>query len=147
MALEIKTEIAINASPQKVWTTFINFEEYPHWNPFIKSIKGQIDIGEKIVVNIEPSGAKGMTFKPTVLTFIKHKELSWMGVLLFKGLFDGKHKFELIDNKNGTTIFAQSEIFKGILVPFFKKQLNKNTKNGFREMNEKLKEIVENEIV
>ena len=46
-----------------------------------------------------------MTFKPKVLTYQVNKEFSWIGHLLFTGLFDGKHKFELIDNGNGTTIF------------------------------------------
>ena len=143
MALEIKTEITINATPEKVWGILTNFNEYPNWNPFIKSIKGQVVVGEKITVRIEPPEAKGMTFKPKILTFVKNRELSWLGHLLFPGLFDGKHKFELIDNGNGTTTFIQSEKFRGVLVPFFKKQLKNNTKRGFIEMNEKLKELAE----
>jgi len=143
MALEIKTEIIINATPEKVWEILTNFDEYPNWNPFIKSIKGQVEVGGEITVRIEPPEAKAMTFKPKILTFVKNRELSWLGHLLFPGLFDGKHKFELIDNGNGTTTFIQSERFKGVLVPFFKKQLNKNTKNGFKEMNKKIKELAE----
>jgi hypothetical protein len=143
MALEIKTKITINATPEKVWGILTNFDEYPNWNPFIKSIEGQVTLGEIITVRIEPPEAKGMTFRPKILTFVKNRELSWLGHLLFPGLFDGKHKFELIDNGNGTTTFIQSENFKGFLVPFFKKQLRNNTKNGFIEMNEKLKEIAE----
>ena len=143
MALEIKTEITINATPEKIWAILTEFEEYPNWNPFIKSIKGKMEVGNKITVQIAPPNAKGMTFKPKILTFNKNKELSWLGVLLFSGIFDGHHKFELKDNNDGTTKFTQSEIFKGVLVPFFKKNLNTNTKNGFIEMNKKLKELAE----
>jgi hypothetical protein len=46
-------------------------------------------------------------------------------------------------NGDGTTTFKQSENFKGILVPFFKKSLDNNTKKGFEEMNRKLKELAE----
>ena len=88
-------------------------------------------MGEKISARIEPPNAKGMTFKPKIVTFIKNKELSWVGHLLFPSLFDGKHKFELIDKGNGTLTFIQSEIFSGILVALFKKKLKINTKNGF----------------
>jgi hypothetical protein len=143
MALEIKTEIKINATPEEVWKILTDFNGYPNWNPFIKSIKGQVVIGEKITVRIEPPEAKGMTFKPKIVTFAKNIELSWLGHLLLPGLFDGKHKFELIDNGNGTTTFIQSEKIRGLLVPFFKKQLKTNTKNGFIEMNKKLKELAE----
>ena len=45
MAKEIKTEILINATPEKVWTILTNFDNYPNWNPFIKSIKGEVKVG------------------------------------------------------------------------------------------------------
>lgn len=73
----------------------------------------------------------------------KNKEFKWLGSLLFKGIFDGEHKFLLTENKDGTTTFKQSENFTGILVPLFAKSLDKNTSVGFNEMNQKLKERAE----
>jgi hypothetical protein len=143
MAKEIKTELIINVTPEKIWTILTNFDNYPNWNPFIKSIKGEVKVGNKITARLEPPGAKGMTFKPDVLAFETNKEFRWIGHLLFPGLFDGEHKFELVDNGNGTTTFKQSEIFGGLLVPLFKKMLDSNTKKGFEEMNKKLKELAE----
>lgn len=145
MAKEIKTEIFIHSTPEKIWSILTNFNNYPNWNPFIKSIKGEVKVGNKITVRIEPPESKGMTFKPKVLTFEPNKELSWLGHLMFAGLFDGEHKFEIIDNGNGITTFRQSEKFKGILVSLFKKQIDNNTKRGFEEMNKKLKEFAEQE--
>jgi hypothetical protein len=140
MAKEIKTEILINATPEKVWSILINFDNYHHWNPFIKSVNGEIKVSQKIKVTIKPTNSKSMTFKPKVLVFETNKELRWIGNFLFKGLFDGEHKFELIDNGDGTTTFKQSENFKGILLILFNLE---NTKKGFVEMNSKLKEIAE----
>lgn len=143
MAKEIKTEIVIKAIPEKVWTVLTDFNNYPKWNPFVKSVLGKPIIGKKITVRLGPPEAKGMTFNPKVLVFETNKEFRWIGHLLFPGLFDGEHKFELIDNKNGTTTFVQSEKFNGILVPLFNKMLDNSTTNGFNRMNQKLKEIVE----
>jgi len=143
MAKEIKSEILINAMPEKVWSILTDFDKYPNWNPFIKSITGNVLVGNKITARLEPPGAKGMTFKPKVLVFETNKELRWIGHLLFPGLFDGEHKFELIYNGNGTTTFKQVEKFRGILVPLFKKMLDVNTFNGFNLMNKKLKELAE----
>ncbi|MBB5635261.1 hypothetical protein HDF26_004600 [Pedobacter cryoconitis] len=143
MTKEIKTEILINATPQKVWTVLVDFDNYPKWNPFIKMLKGDIKVGQQITVQIAPPEAKGMTFKPKVLAFDRNKEFKWIGRLLFPGIFDGEHKFELVDNGNGTTTFIQSEKFKGVLVTFLKKQLDNNTKRGFELMNEKVKEQAE----
>lgn len=139
MKKEIKTEITIKATPERVWEIFTAFEKYSTWNPFIKSLEGEVKVGEKIVVRLEPSGAKGMTFKPKVLAFDKNKELKWIGRLALPGIFDGEHRFELIDNGNGTTTFIQAEKFKGILVRLFSKMLDGSTLNGFRAMNERLK--------
>lgn len=143
MAKEIKTEILINANPEKVWKILTDFEKYATWNPFIKSIEGNVKVGKKITARIEPPETNAMTFKPTVLVFEENKKFSWLGHLFFTGLFDGEHIFELIDNENGTTTFIQRENFKGILVPLFKKQLDNNTTQGFNEMNEKLKYLAE----
>lgn len=143
MAKTITTEILIHATPEKVWSVLTNFEHYNTWNPFIKSITGNVAVGNKIKARIEPPGASGMTFKPKVLVYSEANEFKWVGHLFIKGLFDGEHCFQLIDNRNGTTTFIQSEQFGGILVPLFNKMLDTNTLEGFRQMNEKLKQEAE----
>jgi hypothetical protein len=145
MAKEIKSQIIINASPEKVWAVLVDFENYPNWNTFIRSISGEVKVGNIIKAHIQPPEGKGMTFKPKVLVYNTNEELRWIGHLLFPGLFDGEHVFELMDNGNGTTIFIQRENFRGILVPFFKTMLEVNTKNGFDLMNKELKKRVESD--
>ncbi len=140
MTKEIKTEIIIHSTPKKIWKKLTDFKSYPNWNPFIKEISGKLRVSERIKVKIQPENSSAMTFKPTILDYKKNKRLIWKGKFIFKGLFDGEHKFELIDNKNGTTIFRQSEEFSGILVGIFNL---KNTKKSFEQMNWKLKEICE----
>ncbi len=147
MAKEISTEIKINASKEKIWQILTDFEQYSAWNPFIKQINGNVSVNEKITVKIQPPEAKEMTFKPKVLSYKKNQEFSWKGRLLLPGIFDGEHKFQLRDNLDGTTTFIHSEVFKGILVPFLKKNLDVNTRNGFVLMNEKLKELAEKQPV
>ncbi|WP_294670200.1 SRPBCC domain-containing protein [uncultured Fluviicola sp.] len=139
MKKEIKTQIIIEATPDRVWEVLTDFEKYSGWNPFIKSIQGKVHTGEKIIVRLEPPGAKGMTFKPRVLAFDKNEQFRWIGHLFFPGLFDGEHRFELIDNGDGTTTFIQAEKFKGILVRMLSKMLDGSTLNGFKAMNEHLK--------
>ncbi|MDR2651686.1 MAG: SRPBCC domain-containing protein [Prevotellaceae bacterium] len=140
---ELYTEILINAHYSLVWNVFSKFNEYPQWNPFIKLIKGEIKAGNRIYVKIIPPDSKEMVFKPKVLEFEENKKLKWLGRFIFPGLFDGEHLFELVDNKDGTTTFKQSEKYKGLFVPLLKNMLENNTKRGFVEMNEKIKEISE----
>lgn len=143
MAKIIRTEIIIHASPEKVWSVLSDFNSYPGWNPFIRSLEGEVKTGNRIRVKIVPPGTSGMVFKPRVLSFIPNKEFKWLGHLLFKGLFDGEHHFQLTDNGNGTTTFVHSEVFRGVLVPLFMKQLDGHTRRGFEEMNSSLKEQAE----
>ncbi|MGE6396101.1 SRPBCC family protein [Chryseobacterium scophthalmum] len=143
MKFLLTTDIIINSTPEKIWAVLTDFTNYPNWNPFITSLTGNFEVGKKIMVRIEPPEAKVNTFKPTVTAYEPKKKLSWLGVFLMRGIFDGEHKFELTDNGNGTTTLVQSEHFIGILVPLFKKMLDNNTRRGFEEMNKKLKEQVE----
>jgi hypothetical protein len=147
MSKEIKTELLIQAEPEKIWKVFTQFEDYPKWNPFVKSIQGNVELGATIIVKLSPPGAKGMIFKPKVLAFQKNTEFRWLGKLLFKGLFDGEHIFQLIDHQNGTTTFIHSERFTGILVPLFWKQLDNQVRQGFIMMNAALKERVEGKAI
>lgn len=136
MTKEIKTTIIINANPKKVWEILTNQNEYPNWNPFIKRLEGKLKVGEQLKAIIQPVDSSKMTFKPTVLECEENKILKWKGKFIMSGIFDGTHIFEIIDNKNGTTTFRQSEIFEGILVRFFNLG---NTKKGFEKMNTELK--------
>jgi hypothetical protein len=134
----IETEININADLLKVWSILTDFKSYPSWNPFVKSLTGEVREGNRIKVVLP-----GMKFKPMVLKFETAKEFRWVGHLLVKGLFDGEHSFVLTGNKDGTTTLKHAEQFTGVLVPFFKKMLDTNTKHGFEQFNIALKKRAE----
>ncbi|MDR2129275.1 MAG: SRPBCC domain-containing protein [Burkholderiaceae bacterium] len=140
---DISAEITINATPDRVWEIFCAFDAYKDWNPFVKTITGEVRVGNQIAVAIQPPGTAGMTFRPTILAFTQNQELRWLGHFVLPGLFDGEHAFQLLDNGDGNTLFRQSEICRGLLVPFLRKMLDENTVNGFRAMNAKLKELAE----
>ena len=140
---ELKTEIEIEATSEKVWSILTDFEKYPEWNPFIKRASGNVKEGEKLEVFIEPPNGKGMVFNPTVKHVEEYKEFRWLGRLLFSGVFDGEHIFEISTTQNGNVIFIQREIFSGVLVPLMWGSLNKNTREGFSAMNFALKRRAE----
>ena len=142
---KITTEIEINAPVEKVWAVLTDFNNYPKWNPFIISIDGDIKEGKQFKVILQQPDSKPMTFKPRCLKLEKDKEFRWLGHLFIAGLFDGEHIFELQALNDGKTRFIQKENFKGLLVPLLWKQLDTKTRAGFELMNEKVKELAENE--
>jgi hypothetical protein len=139
MKKKIKAEIIINASRNRVWEVLTDFESYPYWNPFIKSLTGEVAEGNTI--HVELPDAK---FKPRVLSVKKEKEIRWLGHMMFKGLCDGEHIFELIDNCDGTTTLIQRENFNGLLVGLFSKRFSEEMLPGFELMNRVIKDIAEN---
>ena len=141
--MELFTEIEINATSEKVWQVLTDFASYPEWNPFVLSLNGRIEVGERIQAFLQPPNKKGMTFKPRVIKFVPRREFRWFGSLGFRGLFDGEHIFELRSPSPHKVHFVQREVFKGILAPVILKSISKNTRAGFELMNQALKERCE----
>ncbi|KUG20617.1 MAG: SRPBCC domain-containing protein [Methanomicrobiaceae archaeon] len=135
---EIRSEIEIPAPPEEVWEILTDFPSYPAWNPFIRSIRGELRVGSRLEVFIQPPGRRGMMIRPTVLEVEANRALRWTGRLLMPGIFDGEHRFALVPQGSGRIRFIQSEIFTGLLVPFTPGLL-RNTEEGFLEMNRALR--------
>ena len=139
---ELETTVEIDAPPAAVWRVLTDFRTYGEWNPFIRSIEGRVQEGERLTVRLEPPGGRGMTIKPTVLAAEPERELRWKGRLMIPGLFDGEHIFRIEPIDGQRSRFVQGERFTGILVGFVKGILGK-TEAGFEQMNAALKRRVE----
>ena len=139
---KLHTQIEINATPERVWQVLTDFASYAEWNPFITAAEGNAVEGDQLQVRIDPPGGRAASFRPTVTVAEVPKRLEWLGKLLFKGLFDGRHRFE-IEATSGGTNFIQSEEFTGVLVPLLAKSLDGPTREGFELMNRAIKERAE----
>lgn len=136
---ELRSEIEIQAPAERVWMLLTDFAAFPHWNPFIRRASGKIQVGERLEVQIQPPGARGMTFRPRVLKAEPQRELRWLGHLLIPGLFDGEHIFTIESLASNRIRFIQREVFSGLLVPLLARGLDAGTQRGFEEMNQALK--------
>ena len=136
---EIHTEIEIHAHTERVWRVLIDFSSYPEWNPFVRRASGEVQVGARLHVFIQPSGGKAMSFQPTVLVAEPNRELRWLGHLWVPGLFDGEHSFRIEPLSDGRVRFVQKEQFRGLLVPLLTRMLDGDTRRGFEEMNRALK--------
>ncbi len=140
---ELYTEIEIGAPPEKIWQTLTEFEKFPQWNPFIRSISGELKVGAQLKVILQPPGGRDMTFRPKVLKVEPNREFRWKGKLLIPGLFDGEHIFTIEPLAEKRVRFIQRELFSGVLVPLFFRGMDKTTRRGFKEMNQVLKSMAE----
>ena len=137
---QIRTDILIDASADRVWEVLSDFAAFPEWNPFLRAVEGHLTAGSKLEVRIQQEGGAGKTFKPTVLKAEPGQELRWLGRLMMPGLFDGEHYFIIESIGDVQVRFIQGEQFSGVLVPIMALMgLFKKTEQGFGDMNQALK--------
>lgn len=150
--LRIHTEITINASIEEVWSVLMDTDKYGEWNPFIIKFNKRPDslnlLKNDNNMQFECTHpVKGnMKFDVNLLKCSKEeKKLIWIGIILFKGFFSGKHFFELYEKK-GTTLLVHREEFYGVITHILKKTagLETNTTKNYLSMNDALKKRVEN---
>lgn len=142
MAHHLHTEIDIDAAPDAVWAALTDLPAFADWNPFITSSEGTVAVGQRLVNRMEPPNGRAMTFKPTVTEVDDGRVFEWLGRLGVPGVFDGRHRFELVPTGAGTRLI-HTEHFTGALVPLMKKRLDTDTVAAFEAMNAALKARVE----
>jgi hypothetical protein len=145
---ELRTEIEINTSPERVWKILTDFDKYEQWNPFIHKIigqpkEGQPKEGTKIEIHIETSGGKNRKYSPTLTRVDEEHELRWLGKSSFPGFLNGEHIFTIEQLESQRVRFVQRELFEGLLTSLFGKSLDKDVRHGLEEMNRALKERAE----
>ena len=64
---QISSDIEINASLERVWQVLTDFPALPEWRPFVRSVEGELEVGQRLKVYLKGSKGMGMTFKPTVI--------------------------------------------------------------------------------
>ena len=137
--MDLETTIDIDAPTSRVWDVLTDFERYPEWNPFVRTLRGEIREGARLHVELGPPGGKVMAFRPTVTKAAPRQALGWLGTLGPGWLFRGEHTFRLEALDGGRTRFHHGETFGGLLLPLLRKGLDTETRRGFEAMNAALK--------
>ena len=136
---EIRAEIEIDASADRVWRVLTDFVAYSEWNSVIPQISGKAEAGARLMVHVQPRGGLGVTFRPTVLRSELGRELRWQAKLLLSGLFSGQHSFIIEPFGRNQVRFVQREVFSGLLVLPFMFLMKSSVRQVFEDMNKALK--------
>jgi hypothetical protein len=135
---ELRTEIEIQASPEKVWQILTDLDKWPEWNPFIHHAVGKAQKGEAVDITFR-SASKEMTLHCTVINAEPNRELCWKYHVILPGLFRGEHSFVIEPMGPNHLRFVDRETFSGLLVPLQAKDIDTNSRRGFEEMDKALK--------
>lgn len=135
----VSTKIEINAPASVVWKELTDGDAYPEWNPLVRRLSGNLEVGSIINTTVQLADNAPMDFTPEVLVVAENTEFRWIGQAGLPGIFDGEHFFILDEMDHGTTIFHHGENFTGLLAyPLFF-FIGEDTRVGFQAMNQALK--------
>ena len=143
MAKQLRTQVDVDAPPERVWQVLTDFAAYPQWNPFIVRAEGDARRGGRLTLRMQPVGGRAITFRPTVLEATPGRRLRWLGHLLVNGIFDGEHSFTIEPLGEGRARLVQQEDFRGLLVPLMARSLDRRTLPAFEQLNQALKRRAE----
>jgi hypothetical protein len=134
----LEAEVTIGAPPRVVWEILSDLDRYSEWNPFVIEAEGTLTVGSRLMVRLRPPDGRVTTFRPTVTVVEPERTFEWLGHLGVRGVFDGRHRFQLEPTAAGTRL-VQSEQFGGILVLVLSRSLETSTRAGFEAMNQAIK--------
>jgi hypothetical protein len=135
----VSATIEIDAPPMDVWAVLTDLSRYPAWNPHIREGTGTVAVGNRLTLRMYPPQGRPVTIRPKVI--VAKPGVEWRLLAKFPGIFSGDHCFTL-HTANGGTRVVQSEIYRGILVPFIGKAIAASL-TSFQAHNEALKRQVE----
>jgi hypothetical protein len=100
---------AIDASPEKVWSTLVATGAWPEWDPSCVKIEGTVALGAKMKAFSKL--APGRAFPVKVSELVENERMVWTGGMPL-GLFRGERSFTLSRDGKGTR-FQLREVFSG----------------------------------
>lgn len=136
--VEITTSLEIDRPAAEVWAALVDRDAYPQWNTFIRSWQGELAMGERQTVRIEPTDSSGQTFRPRIVELEPGRLLVWLGRVGVPGVLDGRHRFEIVPIDANRSRLIHSEVLSGMLVPAFRRMLTVDTPAAFARMNTEL---------
>ena len=116
---------SINANPETIWNVLADPSGYPDWDPAMDHIEGKLALGETVKFFTKLSA---QAFPVKVTAFEPGVKMVLTGGMPF-GLFKSERTHTLTSGNDGQTIFHTQEIFSGLLLPVFGKNLPDLTEN------------------
>ena len=115
----------IHASAETVWNILTDSKAYPSWDVSMDHIEGKLALGETVKFFTRLSA---QAFPVKVTAFEPGRKMVLTGGMPL-GLFKSERTHTLIANKDGSITFKTEEIFSGLLLPVFGKNIPDLTEN------------------
>jgi len=136
---EIRTEIALEASAERVWELLVDCSLYPQWNPLFHQATGQKNAGGQLELIVNLPEISPFVVRPKLLAVEPQTSYCWRYTWFFAGLLTWKYSAALESLAPHRLKFIQSSAFGGILGPLFDLSLRASVSHGLEQMNKAIK--------
>ena len=143
MKVTIEHRIGIQAPPEAIWAVVSDIARWRDWNPLYPRADGAVRIGAQLDLDLALPGRKPRQIRPVILDWIPNEQIHWRLTAL-GGLVRTTRFLEIEKLTETGCIFANGEVFDGLLGPSAVRSLRGSVKSGFAAMSEALKARVEN---
>ncbi|MFK7861791.1 MAG: SRPBCC family protein [Granulosicoccus sp.] len=140
----VKTEIEIQARPDKVWSIITDIDKWQEWSPTINASAGQADVGSVVTITMmsKVAGKDGPKYTPTIIQMDEPKYFHWRAHVMSEFIFTNDKIIELEETETGTKV-THKETFKGLMAALMKGQMEKGVPPMLSMMNDALKQLAE----
>lgn len=112
----IRTEIFVDAPPERVWEVLIATDQYPEWNPVFVRVEGALEEGASLVNHVVEPGKDPVTMNSNVRRIVPLEEINQGGGIT--GILTFDHHYYL-QPENGGTRVIQHEVDQGLYMYFW----------------------------
>ena len=105
-------EVNIGASAERIWRLLTDAKDFSRWNSTVAGIEGRIAEGEQLALRVPGTDR---IFSPVVSGVVPNERMTWTGGVA--PFFKGVRTFELRPRSDGSTDFAMTERFSGLMLP------------------------------
>lgn len=140
----VKTEIEINAPPEKVWGIITDIGKWQEWSPTINGSEGGAAVGSTLTITMmgKESDKDGPMYNPKIIQMDEPTYFHWRAHMMAGFIFTNDKIIELEATATGTKV-THTETFKGLMAALMRGQMDKGVPPMLNMMNEALKNTAE----
>lgn len=126
----------VDAPQEDVWRVVVDFDAYPEWNPYLRSVEGRPEKGRTLDVHLDPPGGDGQDVSASVTVYRPPRKLQWRSRLLVPGLRDLEYEVIVEPLGPNRAQVVQRARYEGLLAVLVDAE---ETRAGLQQMSRALK--------
>jgi hypothetical protein len=137
-----ENRVGIAAPAELVWEVLYDIDSWGQWNPLYPEVQGSLRIGEVLTLTQLLPGGEAEVLRPRVSEWVPNSHIYWHMAWL-GGLVKVQRYFEIEAVSDTGSIFANGDIFRGLLGPYVGNRLQRQLRAGYRAMGDALRDRVQ----